>query len=94
MKRVLVTAGIAAMLLSSGSACAAEKTVTLAVDNMYCAACPYIVKRSLARVGGVANVAVSFARKTATVTYDDHKTTLAALTAATRQAGYPSRALQ
>lgn len=94
MKYILMTAGVAGMLLgTSVGACAAEKTVTLAVDNMYCAACPYIVKKSLARIGGVANVTVSFARKTATVTYDDHKTTVAALTAATRQAGYPSKAL-
>jgi mercuric ion binding protein len=35
-------------------------------------------------------VAVSYERKTATVTYNDQKTTLAALTAATTEAGYPS----
>jgi mercuric ion binding protein len=37
---------------------------------------------------------VSFEKKTATVTFDDAKTTLAALTAATTKAGYPSRAIQ
>ena len=69
---------------------AAEKSVTLAIKGMYCSACPYIVKQSLAKVGGVGNVAVSYEKQTAVVTYDDQKTTLAALTAATTQAGYPS----
>ncbi len=41
---------------------AAEKTATLAVENMYCAACPYIVKQSLAAVPGVKDVKVSYAR--------------------------------
>ena len=38
-------------------------------------------------------VMVSFEQKTATVTYDDQKTTLDALISATTQAGYPSRAI-
>lgn len=48
---------LAAGLLTS-AAFAAEKTVTLAVENMTCAACPYTVKRSLSAVPGVANVVV------------------------------------
>jgi mercuric ion binding protein len=43
------------------------------------------------RVDGVGHAAVSYEKKTATVTFDDAKTTLAALTAATTKAGYPSR---
>ena len=42
-------------------------------------------------MSGVGNVAVSYEKKTAMVTYDDQKTSLAALTAATTQAGYPSQ---
>jgi mercuric ion binding protein len=100
MSRILVTLSLAAAVLASGAASAGEQTVTLAVENMYCDACPYIVKQSLTRVPGVTNVAVSFEQKTATVTYDDQKTTLTyddqkttldALTSATTQAGYPSR---
>ena len=67
--------------------------MTLAVENMTCDACPYIVKQSLTKVSGVENVAVSFEKKTATVTYDDQKTTTDALTSATTQAGYPSRVI-
>jgi mercuric ion binding protein len=90
MKCALSALVLAAALSAAGPAIAAEKTVTLAVDNMYCSACPYTVKQSLAKVAGVGEVAVSYEKKTAIVTYDDQKTALAALTAATTQAGYPS----
>ena len=90
MKRILSALAIATALWAAGTAMAAEKSVTLAVDNMYCSACPHIVKQSLAKITGVGEVAVSYEKKTATVTYDDQQTTLAALTAATTQAGYPS----
>jgi mercuric ion binding protein len=91
MTRILVLLGLAAMALAGGSASAAPRTVTLALENMYCAACPYIVKRSLAGVPGVVTIVVSFDRKTATVTYDDGKATVATLTGATTEAGYPSK---
>jgi mercuric ion binding protein len=93
MIRILATASVAVTLLASGATSAAERIVPLTVDNMYCDACPYIVNQSLTRVPGVENVKVSFEQKTATVTYDDQKTTLDALTAATTQAGYPSRVI-
>jgi mercuric ion binding protein len=62
----------------------------LAVKNMYCAACPHTVKASLQAVPGVKAVTVSFKDKTAVVTYDDTRTDVKALTAATTDAGYPS----
>lgn len=90
MKRLITTMIFAATVLTAGLGMAAEKTVTLAVENMYCASCPYIVKRSLQRVAGVSKVTVSYKQKTATVTFDDAKTKVAALTDATFEAGYPS----
>lgn len=69
---------------------AGERTVTLAVENMYCAACPYIVRESLASVAGVVDVAVSYEEKTAVVTFDDAKADIDALVKATTDAGYPS----
>ena len=51
---------------------------------------PFIVKKSLERVPGVANVMVCFKDKTAVVIYDDSKADVTALTAATTNAGYPS----
>ncbi len=90
MTRLLACAAIAFGVLASSGALAAEQTVTLAVKNMYCADCPFIVKRSLEGIAGVARVAVSYKDKTAVVTYDDSRTDVTALTAATTKAGYPS----
>lgn len=94
MNRAIAAMIVTGTLLISGGAIAAERTVTLAVDNMYCELCPRMVKKSLTKIEGVSQVAVSFEKKTATVTYDDKKTTPAALTAATTSAGYPSRPVQ
>lgn len=90
MRRPLSIAVVAGGLLVASAAYAGEQTVSLAVGNMTCASCPYIVKKTLAAVPGVRTAEVSFEVKTATVTFDDEKTTIAALTTATRNAGYPS----
>jgi len=90
MKRLITAMAFAATVLTADMGFAAEKTVTLAVENMSCASCPYIVKKTLARMPGVTKVDVSFERKTAMVTYDDAKTNIEALTDATFDAGYPS----
>lgn len=90
MTKLLVLVVLGAGLLASSTAFAAEKTVTLAVQNMYCAACPSTVRKSLQAVPGVAKVVVSFQNKTAVVKYDDAKTDVKALTTATTNAGYPS----
>ena len=91
MIRMLEAAMAAALMLSAGTAFAAERSVTLKVDNMYCELCPLTVKKSLTKVDGVSAAKVSFEKKTATVTFDDAKTNVAALVTATTDAGYPSR---
>jgi len=91
MKRLLSSAVLAGGLLASGAVQAGQQTVTLAVENMTCASCPYIVKKSLAAVPGVSGAEVSFETSSATVTFDDQKTNVAALMEATTKAGYPSR---
>src|ERR1700730_3423514 len=80
MLKLLSMAAFGVGLVASSSVLAAEKTVTLAVKNMYCAACP----------GTVKNVAVSAEDKTAVVTFDDSKAEVDALVKATTNAGYPS----
>ena len=90
MNILLVSAAFTLGLFVSSAALAAEKTVTLAVQNMYCAACPHTVKASLEAVPGVSKVAVSYKDKTAIVTFDDARTGVNALTTATTNAGYPS----
>ena len=90
MKRVFAHAAFATVMVASPAAIAADRTITLAVKNMDCAACPSIVRGSLEAVPGVAKVAVSFKEKTATVVYDDAKADVNQLTSATTKAGYPS----
>src|SRR5262249_9536163 len=90
MSKLLASAAIAVSVLASSTALAAEKTITLAVKNMYCADCPFIVRKSLEAVPGVSKAVVSYKDKTAVVTYDDTKADVAALTRATTEAGYPS----
>src|ERR1700756_1017542 len=81
-------------MVAAPAAFAGEHTVTFAVDNMYCASCPFIVKSSMAAVPGVAKVAVSFQAKTATVIFDDAKTNPDAIAAARRTAGYPAHSVR
>jgi mercuric ion binding protein len=66
------------------------QTVTLDVQNMTCAVCPITVKKALERVPGVTDAKVDFDKKTASVSLDPDKTSPAALTKATSDAGYPS----
>ena len=90
MNRLLALSAVAVGVIASPAVMAADKTITLAVNNMDCAACPSIVKGSLDAVPGVAKVAVSYKDKTATIIYDDAKADVNQLTTATTKAGYPS----
>lgn len=90
MSKLLTAATVALSVFGASAALAAEKTITLAVKNMYCADCPFIVKKSLEGVPGVAKATVSYKDKTAIVTYDDSVANVQALTTATTKAGYPS----
>lgn len=91
MKRLLVSTLLTGILVASTAAMAAERTVTFAVENMTCASCPYIVKKTMERVPGVAKVDVSFANKTATVTFDDTTTKPGDIAGASADAGYPAK---
>lgn len=91
MNRIASIAIAGAALLTSATALAADRTVTLAVDKMTCVSCPYIVKQALSRLSGVKRADVSFEEKTATVTFDDTIANVAGLTKATGDVGFPSR---
>jgi mercuric ion binding protein len=90
LKRLFFITFVAASLLSSAGS-AGERVVTLAVENMTCALCPITVRRAIEAVPGVASVEVDLATKTAIVTFDDEASTVAELTAASANAGYPAR---
>jgi len=94
LNRVIIKNIFASVLFFAGlsnTAWAEVVNVTLVVENMTCAACPYIVKKTLQAVAGVQDVTVDLEKKIATVTYDDEKTSLDILTRETGKRGYPSR---
>jgi mercuric ion binding protein len=91
MKMHLSALALIASAISASPALAAERTVTFAVENMTCASCPYLVKKSMSSVLGVTRVDVSFEAKAATATFDDAKTSADAIAAASTNAGYPAR---
>ncbi len=93
MKRTVAALTLVVALFGSPLlASAAEQTVTLNVP-MWCASCPYIVKRTLAEVPGVLDVNVLYGDQVAVVRFDDDKTDIAALTQATADIGFPSEPL-
>ena len=94
--KILTFVALTAALFSSGAAFATERTVTLNVPDASCELCSPIVKRALSRVSGVLDVQVVDADggAIATVRFEDSRTNVPALIAATTNAGYPSRVAQ
>lgn len=88
MRNSLVTLLVA--LTPLVTVAATPKTAVLDIQNMTCNLCPVTVKKSLEHVPGVSQARIDFANKTATVTFDADRTSIASLTKATTEAGYPS----
>lgn len=91
MKRLGISSALIMSLSITGNAFAGERTVELAVDNMSCIVFAYEVSEAIAAVPGVNRVKIYVARRTAVVSFDDAKTTLDAVAAASAAAGYPAR---
>lgn len=79
------------LLAAAAPLAAAERTATLAVDNMTCALCPLTVKKAMSKVDGVTKVEVSYDKREAVVRFDDAKTDVHAIAKASADAGYPAR---
>ncbi len=90
MKNVLLAVVLTTGLVATAPAYAADQTVSMSVEKMTCALCPLTVRKAMERVDGVQNVEVSFDTKIATVTFDDAKTTAAAVAQASTDVGYPA----
>ncbi|HUR88829.1 MAG TPA: mercury resistance system periplasmic binding protein MerP [Ramlibacter sp.] len=80
----------AAFMLGAAFAHAGVRQVVLTVPTMDCDTCPITIRVALMKVPGVKKAVVSYAKRNAVVTFDDKATTVAALTKATEEAGYPS----
>ena len=89
----LAAVGLVTFLEAGTPAIAADQTVLLALDNLFCRSCPYIVRQTLLSVPGVHFAEVSYEDKTALVVFDDSQTDAATLTEATARNGFPSRLL-
>lgn len=93
MKTLRLAAVATLLVLHAGLAGAATRQVTLSVPTMDCATCPVTIRVALLKVPGVSRAVVSYARRNARITFDDAKTSVAALTQATDAVGYPSLAV-
>ena len=69
---------------------ASFRQVVLEVEGMTCQACPKTVSTALEGVDGVYSVDATYEPPEAVVRLDPDKTSVGALTAATRNVGYPS----
>ena len=87
MKKLLA---VFALTVLTAPVWAASRTVTLSVPTMDCPVCPITVKKALTKIPGVSQAEVNFDKRLATVTFDDSRTSVDALTRATKDAGYPS----
>lgn len=67
-----------------------EVTQTFAVEKMTCPACPFTVKKAMARVEGVKSITVDFDAKTATAVFDPTVATVQEIAAASAEVGYPT----
>ena len=104
MKRIWILSVVLVLLLSAAAlitprfattpALAADQTVTLSVDKMYCATCPLTVQAAIQKVVGVKSVKVDYKTKSAVVTFDASKTTPEAVAAASTDVGYPARVVK
>lgn len=84
---------VMALLIPASTAFAAEQTATLEVQNVYCQACPAVVRAALSSVPGVSQVTISdtIPVATATVRFDDTKTNVRTLADTTTKAGFPTK---
>lgn len=88
MKQMILLAAVLASV--SSPLFAAQKTVTLGVPGMTCAACPITVKKAITRVEGVSKTEVDYDKRQAAVTYDDARASVDQIMKATANAGYPA----
>lgn len=93
MLKAMHLALTAGLLLTAGSAFAAERTVVLDVQNVGCVTCAPIVERAIGSLAGVTSVEVveeELGEAVATVIYDDELVAPEAFMQASTDAGFPA----
>lgn len=90
MRPISWASALLALALAASAGAAEPKRVTLDIPSMNCSLCPITVSRALGKLPGVLSVDASLASKSAQVTYDPDKVSLARLVQAVSDAGYPA----
>lgn len=95
MSRTLLALASALAFLAPIASSAEEQTATIEVSGLYCSSCPYIAAQAIMDVPS-ADITDGFYDPKAqiaqfVVQYDDAKSTLDQLVAATSEYGYPAR---
>ncbi|CAN7550198.1 heavy-metal-associated domain-containing protein [Mesorhizobium sp. LjRoot246] len=83
-----IVIAIVALLLAALPAAAAQRTATFSVPDMTCPLCPITVATAIRHLDGIVSVSTDVSAKTATVVFDDVKTSPAAIADASANAGY------
>jgi periplasmic mercuric ion binding protein len=86
MRKLLICLFALSAMFTPGMA--KEQHVVLDVATMFCGPDPHNIKSALSALSGVSEVRISLEQKTATVTYDDQKSTVDQLLSAMAGAGY------
>ncbi|RUU11603.1 mercuric transport protein periplasmic component [Mesorhizobium sp. USDA-HM6] len=79
---------IVVSLLATVPVAAAQRTATFSIPDMTCALCPITVATAIRHLDGIVTVSADVNTKTATVVFDDGKTSTAAIADASANAGY------
>ncbi len=90
MTRNLIILLMFGLLSHVPSVFATETTATFTVEKMTCATCPLTVRKAMERVEGVLDAKVDYDSKTATVKFDDERTTPKEIAEASTEIGYPA----
>jgi periplasmic mercuric ion binding protein len=90
MTRNLLVLLFLGLIASAAPALAVEATVMFAVDKMNCKLCPITVRKAMEGVDGVVDAKVDYDNKTATVTFDNERTTPDEIAKASTDIGYPA----
>lgn len=83
---------IIATLWLGMSLAAVPKQVVLDVENMTCAACSITIEQALKKVPGVTGQRIDAKSSTVVVTYDPARTSIAIVSRAVTNAGFPAKA--
>ncbi|MFH1400866.1 MAG: heavy-metal-associated domain-containing protein, partial [Nanoarchaeota archaeon] len=67
------------------------KTANISIPSMHCKACETLLTEIAMEIDGVKEATVPLLTKTATVTYDEKKTSESAIRKAFEDEGYPTR---